>query len=73
MKKFESRIGLSQNKHLINFHLHPQILYRTTYVNSIDNQTTLSVSLPRLNYYEKDQNGNNVKHFKDVRLLFLFD
>jgi len=54
-----------------NFHLHPQILYRTTYVRPIDNQTKLSISLPRLNYYEKDQNGNNVKHFKNVRLLLL--
>ncbi|BBB33443.1 hypothetical protein TTHT_2000 [Thermotomaculum hydrothermale] len=55
-----------------NFKLHPQNLYKATYLpSSLNTRTTLSITLPKLNYLIKQQDGTNTLKYKNLKLLLI--
>ncbi|BBB32713.1 hypothetical protein TTHT_1183 [Thermotomaculum hydrothermale] len=55
-----------------NFKLHPQKLYKATYISSAENtKTTLSITLPKLNYLIKTQDDTNILKYQNLKLLLI--
>ncbi|BBB33455.1 hypothetical protein TTHT_2013 [Thermotomaculum hydrothermale] len=54
-----------------NFKLHPQNLYKATYLPSSSTHTTLSITLPKLNYLIKTQDDTNILKYQNLKLLLI--
>ncbi len=54
MKEIRENILRMHVINQIGFKAHPQRLYRATYTQGTSNQTKLSISMPKLNYYEQE-------------------